>query len=200
MLFEQIPVGGDRNLAYIIADEKSKEAAIVDPSFSPEKVLARANELKLKIKFLINTHSHFDHINGNECILTNSKATLAHAKPAENALLLQDGSELKLGELVLKIIATPGHTQDSICILVENKLITGDTLFIGDVGLTRSIENARLEFASLKKILLLKDATEIYPAHDYGSVPFATLAHEKLHNSCIIDVLKNDFQSFLRDK
>jgi len=198
MLFEQIKVGKD-NFAYLIADEVSREAAIVDPSYEPEKVLKRINELDLKLKFLFNTHGHHDHINGNDYILKNTKAKLVGALDAAE-VKVGDEDTILLGNKVIKIIATPGHTADSVCILVGNKLITGDTLFIGDVGLTHTREEAWQEFNSLKKIIALGDDIEIYPGHDYGEIPFATIAHQKKNNICIKDVIVNDFESFLQDK
>ena len=188
MIFEQIAVGRD-NFAYLIADEKTREAIVVDPSFEPEKVLERAKQLNLDIKFLINTHSHHDHINGNDYILENT-----------DAKLIKNVDEIKSGNTVIKIIATPGHTEDSICILVTNKLLTGDTLFVNDVGFTRRERDAHTQFASLEKIIALGDDIEIYPGHDYGATPSSTIGYEKAHSPCIIAIGKNDFAKFLAEK
>ena len=174
MIFEQINVSDDNNFAYLIGDETSKEAVVVDPSFNPAKVLKIAKKHDLKIKYLINTHQHYDHIDGNDYILEHSNAVF---KP------IKGGDEFKLGKLTFKIIATPGHTDDSVCILVDNKLLTGDTLFVGAIGRTWSKEDAVTQHKSIhKKILTLPDATEIYPGHDYGRKPFSTIGYEKKTN------------------
>lgn len=194
MIFKQIKAGVGKNFAYIIADDVSREAAIVDPSFMPRKVLQVAAADNLTIKYLINTHNHFDHSYGNRYILAHTHAVLI------NASVVHDQEEIKLGNLSLKIIATPGHSEDSICILVENKLLTGDTLFIGDVGITSSKEDAYTEFNSLKKLLALDDNIEVYPGHDYSSIPSSSIGYEKQHNLCVKNVLADDFASFLLNK
>lgn len=200
MIVKQINANGDKNFTYIIADEFSGEAAIIDPSYAAVELLDILKATKLKLKYLINTHAHYDHTYGNAEILLHTDATLVGATKFKHGLCVKDGSVLQLGKLQLKIIATPGHTKDSICILVENKLFTGDTLFVGDVGLTASREDALVEFNSIKKILALPDATEIYPGHDYGAIPHSTIQYEKQNSICIQNVLQNDFASFLLNK
>ncbi len=183
MIFEQIAVGGDNNFSYLIADEVSKEAAVVDPSNSPKLVLKIAKQHDLTIKYLIITHNHPDHTNGNSHILKHTEAKLVGADLGENSLQVSDGDVLTLGKLELKIIATPGHTPDSICILVENKLITGDTLFVGFTGRTWSKEGAIQEHKSIhNKLLTLDDDIEVYPGHDYGEKPSSTIGYEREHN------------------
>lgn len=200
MLLQQVKANGDQNFAYLIADEQSREAAIVDPSYVAKDLFHILQQQHLFLKYLINTHSHHDHTDGNVYILEHTKAILVTANPANHGLSVTDGDELTLGNLTLKIIATPGHTADSICILADGKLFTGDTLFVGDVGITRSREDALLEFNSIKKILSLPDVTAIYPGHDYGAIPVSTIAYEKQHSICIQNVMQNDFASFLRNK
>ena len=168
MIFEQIKAGGD-NFAYLIGDEKSGEGFVVDPSFAPAKVLQVAKKHKLTIKYLLNTHEHFDHAMGNDYILTETGATMIK-------------TDFKIGELKVKIIATPGHSPDSVCILVGNKLMTGDTLFVGAVGRVWSEEGAYEEYKSLRKLMTLPDETEVYPGHDYGKTSSSTIGHEKKTN------------------
>lgn len=200
MFFQQIPSNGDKNFAYLIADEQTLDAVVVDPSFAAEQILDNIVKAKFQLKYLINTHSHYDHIFGNNFILTHTNAILVNSPVVKNCLRVKDGELLKVGNLVLKIIATPGHTPDSICILVDNKLLTGDTLFVGDVGITASREDAWSEFNSIKKLLALPDTTEIYPGHDYGSIPSSTIGYEKQHNICIQNILQDDFAAFLVNK
>ncbi|MCP4716161.1 MAG: MBL fold metallo-hydrolase [Deltaproteobacteria bacterium] len=118
MIFKQIPVGSFQNFAYLIGDEESGEAVVVDPAFEPARCLQEAKNQNLTIKYLINTHSHYDHTDGNEVILGNTAARLIGYGLAPPALSVADGNELQLGSLTLKILHTPGHTTDSICILV----------------------------------------------------------------------------------
>ena len=101
---------------------------------------------------------------------------------------------LRLGNLDLKIIHTPGHTPDGICILVDNKLLTGDTLFVGKIGGTGTEEEARIEYDSLfNKLMKMDDDIEVYPGHDYGVAPTSTIGHERQTNPFI---LRKDFKDF----
>ena len=188
MIFEQIRVGGDRNFAYLIGDPGTGAAAIVDPAYTPEKVLARCAELGLTPRYLINTHGHHDHVNGNDHVLSHSDAVLL----AWGRKGVHDGRELALGSVTLTFLHTPGHTQDSICILVTAagqppRLITGDILFVGKVGGTDLAEGARTEYASLhEKIMVLADETEVWPGHDYGVAPHSTIGQERAGNPFLL--------------
>ncbi len=195
MIFEQVKAGGDRNFAYLIGDEGSKLAAVVDPAFNPEMLLERAERHGLTIQYVINTHNHFDHTNGNNRIIQKTGAKLVGFNVREPGINVKDGDELYLGELRLKVIHTPGHTPDGICILVENKLLTGDTLFVGKVGGTGYGRDARNEYDALhNKLMALPDDVEVYPGHDYGVAPSSTIGNEKKTNPFI---LQDSFESFL---
>jgi glyoxylase-like metal-dependent hydrolase (beta-lactamase superfamily II) len=199
MIFEQIPVGGDRNFAYLVGDAASRQAALVDPAYRPELVLERAAAHGLRAVFLINTHGHHDHASGNATVLTRSGAALvAWARGG-----LRDGQELALGAVTLRLIHTPGHTPDSLCVLAleggaPGKLITGDTLFVGKVGGTGYGRDAREEFDSLRlKLMTLPEDTEVWPGHDVGLSPSSTIGHEKRTNPFI---LRDRFEDFLELK
>jgi hydroxyacylglutathione hydrolase len=197
MIFEQIKVGYD-NFAYLIADEKSGYAALIDPAFEPEKILIKAEKGSFEIKYLINTHSHYDHTNGNDYILKNTNAVLLGFNKKIPAVSIKDNEERELGKLKLTFIHTPGHTPDSICILTENIIVSGDTLFVGTIGKTGFGNDARLMYQSIqKKILPLKDSIEVYPGHDYGPSISSTIGNEKKNNPFL---KVNSFDSFLKLK
>ena len=193
MIFEQIRTGGDRNFAYLVGDGKTKRAAVVDPSNDPELVLARAEEHGLEVAYLVNTHGHYDHTDGNSLVQSLTNAQLVAGGAA-------DGETFSLGEVELKIIHTPGHTTDGICILASApgetaKLMTGDTLFVGKVGGTGYGDDAREEYDSLhQKLMTLPDETEVWPGHDYGVVPSSTIGNEKATNPFI---LRESFEDFV---
>lgn len=196
MIFEQIRVGGDRNFAYLIGDETSKEGAVVDPSFNPELVLERSAAFGLAVKYLINTHGHIDHSNGNDHVMTQaSPVFLAWGKPDAG-----DGRTMSLGQVELTFLHTPGHTEDSLCVLARQagapgKLVTGDTLFVGKVGGTDLGEGARREYDSLhKRLMILPDDTEVWPGHDYGLAPDSTIGHERKTNPFL---LRDSLESFV---
>jgi glyoxylase-like metal-dependent hydrolase (beta-lactamase superfamily II) len=184
MIFKQINSGGDRNFSYLIASEKTGEGALIDPSPDPAKVM-EAVKGTIKIRYVINTHSHFDHSGGNDYFSGDFKGgpiTFINTGEEEN---LEKTGIIKLGELSLEIIPTPGHTADSICIRAGNKLITGDTLFVGKVGGTYGRQDAAAEFESLKKLMALDPETEVWPGHDYGIRPHSTIGDELKENPFI---------------
>ena len=194
MIFEQIGVGGDRNFAYLIGDGPSRQAALVDPAYRPELLLARAADLGLAVAYLINTHGHHDHAGGNAAVLAATPARLIAGEG------IADGTRLSLGGVTLTLILTPGHSPDSLCVLAEEpgacgKLVTGDTLFVGKVGGTDFGEGARAQYHSLhEKLLVLPEATEVWPGHDVGVAPSSTLGQEKRGNPFL---LCRDFAQFV---
>jgi hydroxyacylglutathione hydrolase len=139
----------------------------------------------VEIKYVINTHSHSDHSQGNDYFrkaLSGKPVIFINCGPGTE---VRDGQSLYLGDLKLEFIHTPGHTEDSICIKVKNKLITGDTLFVGKVGGTYSDSNAKTEFESLIKITTLSPDTEVWPGHNYGVKPDSTIGFELKNNPFI---------------
>lgn len=196
MIFEQLKIGGDRNFGYLIADLETREAAIIDPGYSPEIFLDKIKDYNLKLIYIINTHSDFDHIDHNDTIKARTKASIAahESFPFKPDIELKDNQELLLGKIKLKILHTPGHTYDSICILIENKLITGDTLFVGKIGGTSTLEEAKFQFSSLfRKLAVLPTTTEIYPGHDLGINPSSTIGEEFKNNPFLQQKTFEDF-------
>ncbi len=202
MIFEQIRVGGYRNFSYLIGDEKRDAAAVVDPSFSPQRVLEIAESHGLIIIYIINTHSHGDHINGNHYLRTKTGAKILgyEGRSSDLDVGVKDGEVIELGTLKLNIIHTPGHTDDGICILVEGRLLTGDTLFVGKVGGTDYGSGAKQQYESLhRKLLVLDDSVKIYPGHDCGVKPSSTMEEEKRSNPFLLQSSFEDFVSLKKN-
>ena len=200
MIFKQLSAGGDRNFSYLVAVDSLKEAVVVDPGTNPGEVLRFIENNGFKLRYIINTHDHFDHTGGNALL---SKSTGAKIAMHENArsrhdIDLRDGDVLSLGSLLLMIIHTPGHTRDSICIHVGNELITGDTLFVGKVGGTGYGQDALDEYNSLhEKLMKLPPETRVWPGHDYGVRLSSTIGDELKENPFI---LRDSFESFVELK
>ena len=143
MVVEQIKIGFD-NFSYIIYCSVSKKAAIVDPGFDASKTLKFISSKNLKLEYIIITHYHIDHSSESQRIknLIPSSKIVASEQDGEKLdvkpdIIVSDGDRLKIGEVIIDFILTPGHTPGGICIIVDSKvLLTGDTLFIGDCGRT----------------------------------------------------------------
>lgn len=200
MIFEQIPTGGDRNFAYLIGDASTRRAAVVDPANDPAGVLARVTAHDLTLAYVVNTHDHFDHAGGNREVLAASRGARLLRGGKDG---VTDGETIRLGAVTLTFLHTPGHSPDSMCVLVQEppapgKLITGDTLFVGKVGGTDYDAGARAEYDSLhRKLMVLPDETEVWPGHDVGVAPSSTIGHEKRTNPFL---LCPDFAAFVELK
>ena len=210
MILHQIPVGPMQNFIYIIGDGKTKEAAVIDAGWDAEKIIEIAEKEKLKINKIILTHSHFDHVQRINELSDKTKSTVyfhelefdsikKHIKNDSIKITkLKENNEIKLGNLKIKIIHTPGHTPGAICLLFDNKLITGDTLFVGAIGRTDLPGGDAIKlFESLQKLKKLDDKTEIYPGHDYGETPFSTIGDEKKTNQYFMCRTKQEFLNLI---
>ena len=201
MFFKQIKQDGD-NFSYVIADETTKECAVVDPGFNTSAIMMLLKDRSFNVKYLINTHSHMDHAAGNEEIKSSFHAKIVAHKSAGVAkdIIVSDGDSIMLGKIAIKIIHTPGHTPDSICMLVDGKLLTGDTLFVGECGRTDlSGGSAEDMYKSLfNKLMKLDDNIEVYPGHDYGPHPHSTIGLEKRTNYTLEKRALEEFIEFMK--
>jgi glyoxylase-like metal-dependent hydrolase (beta-lactamase superfamily II) len=187
LIFEQIRVGGDRNFGYLLADRDAGHGVLIDPSYAPEAIVARARDQRIEILHVVNTHGHDDHVNGNDAAIALTGAGVA-AHPAAGvppAVPLADGRELVVGSLRLRVFHTPGHCPDHIVIYepAHRLLVTGDLLFVGKVGGTADERDARTEWDSLQRVLAeVPDEATVWPGHDYGVRPSSTIGLERLTN------------------
>ncbi len=194
VIFQQFSVGGEKNFGYFIADEQACVAALVDPSYVPEIFLAIAGEINARVQYVFNTHSHEDHTNGNEAIQKKTGAkVVGFDVKGRGAVSVEDGAELTLGAVKVKVIHTPGHTPDSICLVIDGYLLTGDTLYVGKVGGTAQAEDGLRLYDSLRKLMHLPDESEVYPGHDFGLRSSATLRNEKDNNPFLYTRNINEF-------
>jgi hydroxyacylglutathione hydrolase len=201
MFFKQVQRHGD-NFSYIIADEVTKEAAVVDSSFNAAEIINIIKSNGFSLKYIINTHGHSDHTAGNAELksIFGAKIVAYNQSKANFDVPVQDGDTLTMGKIDFKIIYTPGHASDSICLLVDDKkLLTGDTLFVGECGRTDlSGSSAKSMYDSLyNRILKLPDSVQIYPGHDYGQKPYSTIGEEKKSNYTLQSKSLVDFIEFM---
>ena len=187
LVFEQIRSGGDRNFGYLLGDRDAGQAVLIDPSYTPELFVTRAEEQGLTVTHIINTHGHDDHVNGNATAtaLTGAAVAAHPACPSCPGVTISDGGELTIGSLRVQFMHVPGHAADHITVYEPRHkiLITGDLIFVGKVGGTRTDEEARVEWDSLRRVLAtIPDAATVWPGHDYGARPSSTIALEKETN------------------
>lgn len=220
MKIEQIYTGCLAQGAYYI--ESEGEAVIIDPLREVEPYLEKAERDNAKIKYVLETHFHADFVSGHLDLSKRTGAPIVYgpgAKPEFDIHLAEDGEELKVGEVTIKVLHTPGHTMESTCYLLKDEkgkdiaLFSGDTLFIGDVGRPDLAQKVKAEltqdklaahlFDSLRnKIMPLADDIVVYPAHGAGSAcgknmskeTTDTLGHQKKTNYALRpDMTKEEF-------
>ncbi len=174
---------------YVIADEVTSEAAIIDPvkeQFERDALLIK--ELGFNLKYVLETHVHADHITSSGKLRDefSAKVVLHENSGAECAdLLIKDGNVLKLGDVEVKALHTPGHTSADLSFAVENYVFTGDALLVRDCGRTdfQAGDSVTLYNSINDKIFSLDDATTIYPGHDYHGFTASTVKEEKQFNN-----------------
>jgi len=201
MKVEQLKVGLLDNFAYIIWEADCPDCAVIDPGTDCSSILDEINERGLTLRFIINTHSHFDHIGCNEWLRSRTGAIIvAHAaSSAPRKMSVKDGDTLEMGGSKMKFIHTPGHSPDSMCVLADNCLFTGDTLFVGDCGRVDlpGGDPEALHHSFFEKILPLDDSITVYPGHDYGKERTSTVGRERRNNYTLKTRNLEEFTKFM---
>jgi glyoxylase-like metal-dependent hydrolase (beta-lactamase superfamily II) len=205
MIIKQIIVGSMAVCCYIVACEKTKKAAIIDPGGDEDTILAEVEKMGLSVEYIIATHGHPDHVCGNRKIqeATGAKIVMHTAdalffgKPeVENYfsmlglepspapdIKVEEGDDITIGEIKFKVIHTPGHTPGGMCLYNAPNLITGDTLFVGGLGRTDFPGGSHNELlTSIRtRLLVLPSETIVWPGHGYGGHQ-STIGEEKRSN------------------
>jgi hydroxyacylglutathione hydrolase len=199
---EQFLVGEMANFTYIIVDEKNNDTIIVDPSWNLEVIFEYLKRNSLGNRYILNTHSHFDHIFGNEQVknITGAKVIQHKSSPLEKDMEVEDGQIIEFGDSKIKIIHTPGHSKDSICLIIDDKvMLTGDTVFVGSCGrLDLPGGNPHEMFNSIYgKLVNLDGNLTILPGHHYGSSKTSTLKKEFESNFVFKFKNEDDFLKFM---
>ena len=188
MIFKQLFDNNSSTYTYLIASANGREALIIDPvEENVTEYIKLLEELNLKLVKVIDTHIHADHVTGASKLKNNTNCTtiMGENSPAETVdLKLKDGEIIKVDQLEIKALYTPGHTSDSYSFLMNNYLFSGDTLLINGTGRT-DFQNGSSEDAYhslFDKLLKLPEETLLYPGHDYNGKKVSTIGDEKKFN------------------
>lgn len=190
-----------QNFSYVVFDENDKVGVIIDPSWDLEKILEILEKNKISAKYIINTHTHFDHVLGNDQIAEITKAAIIqHEKSTlKKDRSVTEGESINIGDIELEVLHTPGHSEDSICLIVDKEdIITGDTLFVGNIGrvdLPGSSPDSMYD--SLSRIARLEDSLVVYPGHNYGMTPTSTILNERTNNPMLNFKSKEAFLKYM---
>ena len=208
MIFKRIV--NESCMSYLIACENTKRCMIADASGSFDKYLDLVKSYDLKVTHVLDTHTHADHLSARKQFSSKLNAeTVMHENAlAKTDIRLTDGEKFSVGELELRVIHTPGHTPDSMCLLIQNKIITGDTLLCVERSDTSlCAESGRtdlpggdpyLQFDSLfNKLMKLDDSILVFPAHCYGNSPFTTIGHERKNSAALRFKSREEFAEFM---
>jgi hydroxyacylglutathione hydrolase len=207
--------------SYLIGDEATGRAVVVDPQRDVSQYLADAEDEGMTIELVLETHFHADFLSGHLEIAAATGAEIGYSTVADAAYPIQgfaDGERYSLGEVTLEIRHTPGHTPESMCVVVYEHaqddeprfVLTGDTLFVGDVGrpdllgslgITPEEQGANLYESLHRRLLTLPDDTRVYPAHGAGSAcgrnlsaePWSTIGAERRGNYALAEMSKDEF-------
>lgn len=197
----QIPVGQMANYCYIIADEETDEAAVIDPSWDLDEVFTALKKNGWTAKYVINTHSHFDHVLGNEQVakVTGAKIIQHAASKLDKDIAISEGDMIKVGSIEIKVVHTPGHSKDSVCLITDGIVFTGDTLFVGNCGRVDlpGSDPREMYHSLIEKVARFDEKLVVYPGHNYGASPTSTIGREKKINHVLQPRTEQEFLEFM---
>ena len=207
MAINRYQLGPMGNNTYVIVDDATSDAALVDPSFESEDLWPELQKLGIKFRYLLNTHAHFDHVIGNAfyaaeagipIALHRADLPLLRALPEQGRMFgfpveaspeptiwLEEGKSLTLGETEIRVLHTPGHSPGSVTFLVEDAAIVGDCLFAGSIGRTDlpGASHETLVHSIQTRLLTLPDSTRVLPGHEEST----TVGQERRTNPFLRD-------------
>jgi hydroxyacylglutathione hydrolase len=208
VIVRQFEVGNFNIFSYLVGDEETGECLFIDPASECDLLIREAEALGLTVKYIVNTHGHIDHVMGNREMAEKTGAkVIIHEADAERMLVtspdilamfgaenpppsdiqVKNGDLIRVGNIELKVIHTPGHTPGGMCLYIEGMVFTGDSLFVGSIGRTDFPGSSYkdLEDSIRTRVYTLPENTIVYPGHNYGGSPSSTIQQEKVFNAFI---------------
>lgn len=203
MILDQFRVGPYLNFTYLVAEADGGDAVVIDPSYGIEPVLDAIDQRSVKVRYILNTHSHQDHVAGNQEVRerTGAKVVAHRVAPLHQDVSVEDGDAVAAGRLHFQVLHTPGHTKDSVLYLFEGQVATGDTLFVGECGRTDlpGGDPSEMYDSLLRRVVALDDGLVVLPGHDYGVTPTSTIGREKKENYTLQPRTREEFLQFLKE-
>ncbi len=205
MIIKQFIAGPIENNMYLLVDEKTKQAVLIDATALVPEILDTVKELGADVKYILLTHGHFDHIMGlndlkealnAQAVINKNDLTLSdkineftrmfnmpETTPSVYEKFVDDGDVIQAGDMKIEVISTPGHTEGGVCYLVDDNLFSGDTLFRDSVGRTDLWGGnfEKLSDSIKNKLFKLDDNIKVFPGHG----PMTTIGYEKKHNEIL---------------
>jgi len=205
MLFRQLFDAETSTYTYLLADEATREAALIDPVLEQvERDLKLIKELGLKLVLVLETHVHADHITSAGVLREKTGATVAASARGAPCVNLQvaHGDVVHVGNLEVEVLETPGHTDDSLSFLCEGRLFTGDTLLVRATGRTdfQNGDAGQLYDVITCRLFTLPEETVVYPGHDYAGHALSTIGEEKRHNPRLAGKTREAFIAFMKER
>ena len=202
LYFKQIEIGPMQNFVYLVGSKETRKLAVVDAAWDIGEILRIAAEDEMEITHSFVTHTHPDHVGGQfsgihiegvtellekvkaKVVIHKAEAEFLKMLSPSDLIRVESGDEIDVGGIQIKLIHTPGHTPGSQCFLVDNRLVSGDTLFIGYCGrVDLPGSNAEEMYLSLtQRLMNLPDETILFPGHNYADKPTSTLGEQKTTN------------------
>ncbi|MDY6863553.1 MAG: MBL fold metallo-hydrolase [Thermodesulfobacteriota bacterium] len=205
MYIKQFEAGSFMVFAYLVGCKKTGEGIVIDPADDVDFIVEKAKQKNITIKYLVNTHTHFDHTMGNAEMVKKTKAKIiVHELESANLtikprmfdgmfkgdvsptadILVKDNDMIKVGDISVKVLHTPGHSPGGISLYVPGYVFTGDSLFVGAVGRT-DFPGSSFEVLSHSiktRLYTLPENTVVLPGHNYGATKTSTIGNEKMYN------------------
>jgi hydroxyacylglutathione hydrolase len=215
LYFKQIEMGPMQNFVYLIGSTATRKIAVVDAAWEIDKILRLAAEDEMEITHAFVTHTHPDHVGGRfagveiegvtellakckaKIVVNKAEAEFLKALSPSDLIKAESGDKIDVGGLEVQLLHTPGHTPGSQCFLVENRLVSGDTLFIGSCGRVDlpGSDPEQMYYSLTQKLNALPDDTILFPGHNYSDTPTSTIGEQKQSNPYL---RFHSLQQFLR--
>ncbi|MEE9549094.1 MAG: MBL fold metallo-hydrolase [Candidatus Binatia bacterium] len=202
LYFKQVEIGPMQNFVYLVGSKETRKLAVVDAAWDIGEILRIAAEDEMEITHSFVTHTHPDHVGGQfsgihiegvtellekvkaKVVIHKAEAEFLKMLSPSDLIRVESGDEIDVGGIQIKLIHTPGHTPGSQCFLVDNRLVSGDTLFIGSCGrVDLPGSNAEEMYLSLtQRLMNLPDETILFPGHNYADKSTSTIGEQKTTN------------------